>query len=334
MRALMAMLLLIACGSQALAKIQFCNKFKHPISIALAYEQNGDWVSDGWTTVDPDKCQIDTKHADLTSFYYYGETGVFDKNRWSWGSNKEFSVKDGSFTLRNADTTQPSARLVKFSGPETYKLSETLVKLEFEADLSVTFVVPREDTKAGQPSAIDAARDACDHKNGDVAIQGCTALINNNPDDATAYNNRGIEYAAKKDYDRAIADYSKAIGLKPDYASAYNNRGSDLFFGKDDVSHAIADYTKAIDLDPKYASPVTNRGNLYRLIGANDIALKDLNTAINLNAKSRVAFYYRGRAYEALGRTNEATADFRRALVLDPEDQDSKNALKRLGTNP
>lgn len=270
-RVLIAVPLLIACASPALAKIQFCNKFKHPISISLAYEQNGGWVSEGWTTVEPDKCQIDTKHAGLTSFYYYGETGVFDKNRWTWGSKKEFSVKDGNFTVENADARQAGDRFVKFSGPETYTQPATLVQLEFEADLSVTFVVPREeDPKAGQPSALDAARDACENKGGDVAIQGCTVLINSNPNDAAAYNNRGIEYAAKKDYDRAIADYSRAISIKADYTFAYNNRGLSFFSGKNDVSHAIADYTKAIDLNSKYAAPLALRGNVYRLIGAND----------------------------------------------------------------
>jgi uncharacterized membrane protein len=71
--------------TQAWAKIQLCNKFKHPINVALAYDQNGAWVSDGWITINPGQCQIDAKHADLTSFYYYGETGVFDGSRWTWG---------------------------------------------------------------------------------------------------------------------------------------------------------------------------------------------------------------------------------------------------------
>jgi len=41
-----------------------------------------------------------------------------------------------------------------------------------------------------------------------------------------------------------------------------------------------------------------------------------------------------GRVFEALGRKDEAIADFRRALVLDPNDQDSKGELKKLGANP
>ena len=37
---------------------------------------------------------------------------------------------------------------------------------------------------------------------------------------AKAYNNRGVAWDKKGDYDRAISDYSKAIELKPRYAIA------------------------------------------------------------------------------------------------------------------
>jgi tetratricopeptide (TPR) repeat protein len=41
-----------------------------------------------------------------------------------------------------------------------------------------------------------------------------------------AYNNRGLAYYGKTDYDRAIADYDKAIDVNPRYVSAYIDRGS------------------------------------------------------------------------------------------------------------
>ena len=43
------------------------------------------------------------------------------------------------------------------------------------------------------------------------------------PDYADAYNNRGIAYDKKGDYDQAISDYNRAIRIKPDYAAAYSN---------------------------------------------------------------------------------------------------------------
>ena len=37
---------------------------------------------------------------------------------------------------------------------------------------------------------------------------------------APAFINRGVAYFAKKNYDRAIADYDQGIRLKPDCATA------------------------------------------------------------------------------------------------------------------
>ncbi len=76
------------------------------------------------------------------------------------------------------------------------------------------------------------------------------------------------------------------------------------------------------------------RGNVYRSISAYNLALKDLNEAADLDPKSNAAFFFRGRTYEDLGRKDEAIADFRRALAIDPADEDSKNALNRLGAKP
>ena len=59
----------------------------------------------------------------------------------------------------------------------------------------------------------------------DRALQDYTKVIQLNPDDASAYNNRGGAYYLKEEYKPAIVDFTKAIQLKPDYAEAYNNRG-------------------------------------------------------------------------------------------------------------
>ena len=57
------------------------------------------------------------------------------------------------------------------------------------------------------------------------AIEDYTKVIELKPDDTEAYNNRGVAYGKKGDYDRSIADYTKAIELKPDFAAVYSNRG-------------------------------------------------------------------------------------------------------------
>jgi tetratricopeptide (TPR) repeat protein len=46
-----------------------------------------------------------------------------------------------------------------------------------------------------------------------------------NPKEDKAYGLRRFTYAAKGQFDRAIADFTEAIRLKPQYASTYYFRG-------------------------------------------------------------------------------------------------------------
>jgi len=45
------------------------------------------------------------------------------------------------------------------------------------------------------------------------------------PHPALAYSNRGVEWKAKGELTKAIADYDEAIKNDPQQAAAYNNRG-------------------------------------------------------------------------------------------------------------
>ncbi len=107
---------------------------------------------------------------------------------------------------------------------------------------------------SGSATAQTLDQQRCLAPDPDVAILGCTAMIQSGQEPqenlAKAYNNRGNAYDAKGDYDRAIADYTEAIRLDPKYAHAYNNRGN-AYGAKGDYDHAIADFDQVIrELDP------------------------------------------------------------------------------------
>src|SRR5437016_1516742 len=74
----------------------------------------------------------------------------------------------------------------------------------------------------------------CTDINPDLSIGGCTALIQSGQVAtnylAPVFNRRGIVYARKGDYDKAIADFTDAIHLKPDYAAAFNSRGTIYYY--------------------------------------------------------------------------------------------------------
>ncbi len=83
-------------------------------------------------------------------------------------------------------------------------------------------------------------------------------VIERDPTNAIAYNNRGAAYDDLGEYQKAIKDYDRAIELDPNLAPAYYNRACaySLKFGsegkEDDKKQAVADLQKAIELDPEY----------------------------------------------------------------------------------
>jgi tetratricopeptide (TPR) repeat protein len=110
-------------------------------------------------------------------------------------------------------------------------------------------------------------RETCKTASGDTAIEACTRATASKKYKARKqrhtlsllYTNRGVEYAKKKDFDKAIADHDQAIKLDPKNALAYNNRGN-VYAAKGDTEHAIADYDMAVKLDAKFAEALYNRG--------------------------------------------------------------------------
>src|SRR5215471_914599 len=96
----------------------------------------------------------------------------------------------------------------------------------------------------------------------DQRIDGCSAVIKAARDKgdklAEAFNNRGVAYEKKGEYDRAILDYDQAIKLKPSAEGYYFNRGN-AQLGKGHYDRAIDDYNQAIKLKADFAPAFDNR---------------------------------------------------------------------------
>ena len=122
-------------------------------------------------------------------------------------------------------------------------------------------------------SAVFAAEQDCfqarDHQ---LRIEGCSQIIQRDPNDATAYHNRAFARGLAGDIDNAIADYSRVIEMAPENASAYVNRGR-AYASKGEYTHAVADQTRAQELIAKATAqptvaPPQPTGSASQLTGA------------------------------------------------------------------
>jgi tetratricopeptide (TPR) repeat protein len=155
----------------------------------------------------------------------------------------------------------------------------------------------------------------------DVVIGGCTAEIQAGQDApqklATAFNNRGVAYRLKGEYDRALQDYEQAIRLNPNSATHYNNRGI-IYRIKGDYDRAISDYDEAIRLKSDFPAAFYNRALAYSDKAEYDRALADFDVVMRFDQKNALALYARGLTLVKKGDAAAGKADIAAAKAIDP----------------
>lgn len=103
------------------------------------------------------------------------------------------------------------------------------------------------------PAASADDRDDCGNSNPDLAISGCSAIIDAGKEAkeniAVAYRLRGIAYGKKGDDGLAIKDFDKLIAFYPKNANAYFRRAL-AYEHSGNSKMAGADYRKVLSLNP------------------------------------------------------------------------------------
>ena len=99
---------------------------------------------------------------------------------------------------------------------------------------------------------------------------------------AQVYLNRGIYYAAKKRYDKAISEYKKFITLYPDSGFGHFNLGC-LYSNKGMYNEAIVEYKQATAIDPNDVLTHEFLGCTYTRIKKHDEAIDEFQKAIQID---------------------------------------------------
>jgi len=158
--------------------------------------------------------------------------------------------------------------------------------------------------------------------NADAVIEGCTAVIRAGQDSprslATAFDNRGVAYRRKGDYEQALQDYDQATRLNPGNATAYNNRGI-IYRIKGDYDRAIADYDEAIWLrNGDFPAAFYNRALAYADKGEYEHSLADFDVVLRFNAENALALYAGGLTLLKKGDAEAGAANIAAAKSINP----------------
>ena len=139
------------------------------------------------------------------------------------------------------------------------------------------------------------------------------------PSDAAGFARRGAAYAARHDYERAIADLTRACELEPTESAYYYQRGL-ARWGNRQLLPAAADFDEALRLKPGDVPTLTSRAELRvaggdRAGAAADAAAADAIAPKNANVRADI-----GRVYGRLDRLLEALDQYDLWIQSHPVD--------------
>lgn len=118
----------------------------------------------------------------------------------------------------------------------------------------------------------------------DRSVEACNRAIRIDPNDADAWNNKGVALKKQAKYDEAIEAYDEAVRIDPKFAIAWNNKGLVLYY-QSKYDEAIKAYDEAIRIDPKLTMAWYNKCVALKQLGKYDEAIRAYDEATRLDFK-------------------------------------------------
>ena len=155
-----------------------------------------------------------------------------------------------------------------------------------------------------------------------LAVEDCTEVLQPNSAHKRMQFYRGLAYYRLAQYDNATADLTHYLQQSPQDAQAYYNRGLAVF-AQGDVERALDDYHQALKyastLNPLEMSNLHNDlGVAYLANGQLELAIEALDQAVALNENDPRAYFNRGCVCHHQDNYAAALQDFERVIALDP----------------
>lgn len=204
-----------------------------------------------------------------------------------------------------------------------------------------------------------------DNGNIDMAFAELDNAIKKDTADASLWDKKAELYIEeRKDTPNAIKAYQKAIDIFPDpqyimsvgwvYAKIKDSNAlvmadallqankahaekealliKGLYYSaKGDKQKALYFFDNCLAIDYTYMLAYREKAILLYDMGKYEDALKVLDRAVTLQNKFDEGYYWMGRCFEKLNRINDAVESYKSALLYNPDNDEAKDALGKLG---
>lgn len=142
--------------------------------------------------------------------------------------------------------------------------------------------------------------------------------IEDNPKDATLYNQRAKYYIDHQQLDKALNDVNRAIALD-DKKVDYRLTLSDVYFSGGQITKCEDVLKSTASLYPDNAEPILKLAELYYYKKDYDKTFENTSKALDIDELNAKADFIRGMAYKDLGDTAKAVKCFEKTVEKDQQ---------------
>lgn len=151
----------------------------------------------------------------------------------------------------------------------------------------------------------------------EAALEAIEAHIAANPNDASAWNAKGVVEAQAEKFGEALRSLDRALSIDPDYGPAHSNRGRVLLaLGADKAAEALKSFTRALELRPDDVQTLRDKAMSLRALGRSKDELECYNQISQLASSEWSVWLRKGDIELELGDFSSALTSFDTALGL------------------
>jgi tetratricopeptide (TPR) repeat protein len=168
------------------------------------------------------------------------------------------------------------------------------------------------------------------------ALEAISNALKLDPQNAVAWNLKGICLDAQGRRDEAIECYDNAIKIDPSGSNPLGNKGADLYF-LGEYENANSYYDQAINADPRYIGYLSMKALVLSKMAKFDDALMTIDKAIGLQPQNADYWSTKSAILFSWGKFDDALTAIDKSIDLKPSQnlfwQIKGNILQTMGRN-
>jgi tetratricopeptide (TPR) repeat protein len=162
----------------------------------------------------------------------------------------------------------------------------------------------------------------------DASLREVDKHLETNPNDASAWNAKGVFHAQKQEFGEALRSLDRAIHLNPDLAPAHTNRGRVLLaLGPEKAKDALQSFDRALKYTPDDVQVLHDRASALHVLGRTKAELACVRKISLLAPKEWGVWVRIGDIELELGKFEAAIESFETALELKTQKPGSSEEM-------